>query len=386
MARAKDINLFGVLMTPEASAGAARVLHSGYIGQGRLVDQFEAALAERLATPRVVTTNSGTSALHLALHLLRAPNRDDGWPGLAPGDEVITTPLTCVATNWPILAHGLTPRWADTDAGDCNVSLDSIGGLFSPRTKIIIVVHWGGAPVDLERLDHLVDEAEARFGFRPAVIEDCAHAFGSRLHGRPIGASSNYCAFSFQAVKTLTCGDGGALTLPADGPHQRARRLRWYGIDRDAETPASYHERDVAEWGFKFHMNDINAAIGLGNLGAVDGALAAQRSHAARYDAALAGCPGVTLPVRHPGHESSHYLYTIRVERRAAFQAALRGRGIEARRVHARNDWHSCAAPYRSSSLPELDRIYDQIVCVPVGWWLTDDEVDHVITSITAGW
>lgn len=384
MVQRARVRLFAVLMTPDASAAAVDVLHCGYIGQGLKVEEFEAALARRLESPRVVTTNSGTSALHLALHLLAAPDPRTGWPGMAANDEVITTPMTCVATNWPILATGHAIRWADVDADSFAISLDSVAAALTERSKAIVVVHWGGQPVDLERLEQIVTGAEQRFGFRPAVIEDCAHAFGSRLHGRAIGSSSNYCAFSFQAVKTLTCGDGGALVVPAASQYERARRLRWFGINRDAAGP-SFHERDVEEWGFKFHMNDINAAIGLGNLAAVDAALARQRCTAARYDAALARCPGLQLPARVAGFESTHFLYTVRVERRIDFERALDARGIEARRVHSRNDWHSTVSMFRRP-LPVLDRIYDELVCIPAGWWLSDDDAGRVIDAVLAGW
>lgn len=384
MVQGARINLFSVLMTPEASAAAVDVLHSGYIGQGKKVQEFEAALARRLESPHVVTANSGTAALHLALHLLGAPDPQTGWPGIAANDEVITTPMTCVATNWPILATGHAIHWADIDPDNFAISLDSIAAALSERTKAIVVVHWGGYPVDLVRLEQIVGDAERRFGFRPAIIEDCAHAFGSRLHGRAIGSSSNFCAFSFQAVKTLTCGDGGVLVVPDARRYERARRLRWFGIDRDTDG-LSYHDRNVEEWGFKFHMNDINASIGLGNLTAVDAALARQRGIAARYDDALADCPGVRRPARTPGHESTHFLYTVRVEDRIEFERALDARGIEARRVHSRNDWHSTVSGCRRP-LPVLDSIYEELVCIPVGWWLTDEDVGRVIAAVKAGW
>src|SRR5207237_2567577 len=127
------------------------------------------------------------------------------------------------------------------------------------------------------------------------VIEGCAHALGSMYDGQMMGTHGNICAFSFQAVKSLTCGDGGALCLPTDELTLRARRARWYGIDReDHPAVGSFHERDVGEWGFKFHMNDINATIGLANFPHLDWVLERQRQHAAFYNSALRSVRGIS--------------------------------------------------------------------------------------------
>lgn len=386
----RQINLFKVFLSDDVLPELSRTFQSGYIGQGSKVVAFEEALRGTLGSKRVLTTNSGTSALHLALHLLKAPvlfpdSTEHSWPGLQEGDEVLTTPLTCVATNWPILANGLRIRWADVSKEDLNIDPRSIAAQLSPRTKLIMIVHWGGYAANLRALDEVLVSAEADLGFRPIIIEDCAHAFGSTYRGAPIGAHGNMCAFSFQAVKSVTCGDGGALCVPTDELFRRATLLRWYGIDRSASEPGTYHERDVTEWGYKFHMNDICATIGLANLPHLDWMLQRQRAHAAFYDEYLGRCNGITLLSYQPDRQSSYYLYTIRVEKREEFQEWLRKCGIEARRVHARNDWHSCVDGFRAP-LPILDQIYDQIICLPVGWWLNDDDLEKVVKCISSGW
>lgn len=228
------IPLFSVSMSAAAPAAAARVLGSGRIGQGTEVDEFERELAGRIGNPRVATVNSATSGLQLAVHMVA------GGPASAghahdPEGEVLSTPLTMEATNWAILANGLRIRWVDVDPATLNVDLDDLARKISPRTRAIMVVHFAGYPVDLDRLAAILDEAEARFGFRPAVIEDSAHAWGATYRGTPIGTHGNICVFSFQAIKHLTSGDGGALVLPTDELHRRARLLRWFGIDRTAD-------------------------------------------------------------------------------------------------------------------------------------------------------
>ena len=167
------IPLFKVAMSDDASARVTEVLHSGYIGEGPRVAEFEQALAGRIGNPRVATVNSATSGLHLALRLVAGgPESTGGEPA-----EVLTTALTCTATNWPILANGLRIRWADVDPATLNVDLDDLERKITPLTRAVVVVHWAGYPVDLDRLRDIVGRAEQRYGFPLPVIEDCAHAW-----------------------------------------------------------------------------------------------------------------------------------------------------------------------------------------------------------------
>jgi len=172
------IPLFKVAMAESAPDAVAEVLRSGYIGQGPKVEEFEARLKEVLGVPGVLSVNSATSGLHLALHLLRNVHAGDGRPAIADGDEVLATPLTCTASNWPILANRLRLKWVDVDPANCNLDLDDLEAKITPHTRAIMLVHWGGYPVDLGRLEGILDRARDRFGFRPVVVEDCAHAWG----------------------------------------------------------------------------------------------------------------------------------------------------------------------------------------------------------------
>lgn len=373
------IPLFSVSMSPEAPAAAAQVLGSGRIGQGAKVEEFERALADRIGNPRVTTLNSATAGLQLALHLVAGDRSEKG----DPEGEVLTTPLTMEATNWAILANRLRIRWVDVDPATLNVDLDDLARKISPRTRAIMVVHFAGYPVDLDRLGQILDEAEARFGFRPAVIEDSAHAWGATYHGSPIGTHGNIAVFSFQAIKHLTSGDGGALVLPDDELHRRAGLLRWFGIDRTADRLRN--PPDVTEWGYKIHMNDINASIGLANLAAVDGVLARHRDNAAFYDRELAGIPGLELTERAGDRESSFWIYPMKVEDRESFMKRMDDAGIMVSNVHERNDLHTCVRDY-SALLPNLERVAPRIVCVPVGSWVTDEQREHIVTTIRKGW
>ena len=362
-------------MSDTAAAEVADVLASGYIGQGPKVEEFERALAKHLGTPNVVTVNSGTSGLQLALYMIGA--------GVGSG-EVLTTPLTCVATNWPILHSGFDIRWADIDPETMNIDLDDVERKMSPRTRAVVVVHWGGYPVDLERLQAIKRSAEAEFGTTVTIVEDCAHAWGSTYRGRPIGTHGNEAVFSFQAIKHLTCGDGGLLVTSSDAVKERAKLLRWYGISREGRESLRCEE-NVSEHGFKFHMNDINATIGLANLSLAARHVRRHRENAAFYDEALADVTGLRLTAREPGYESSYWLYTMRVENRDAFVRAMTASGIAVSRVHERNDIHSCVRDY-TAHLPQLDQVVDEMICIPVGWWVSDDQREHIASTITAGW
>ena len=378
------IPLFKVFMSPGAGLRVPAVLQSGYIGQGPVVDQFERALRERFEHDYVLTTNSCTSALHLALHLLENPSSH--WPGLTAGDEVLTSPLTCAATNWSILANGLRIKWVDVNDADLNLDLLDLEAKLTPSTKVIMLVHWGGNPVDLDQVRAIQERAQDRFGFRPAVVEDCAHAFGSLYRSRALGTHGNIACYSFQAIKHLTCGDGGALVLPTEKLFERARLLRWYGMDRGRRDGNLGAKQTVTEWGFKFHMNDINAAIGLENLKVVDAEVIRKHRENAEYlNQNLADVSDVTLLSSHPEAQSAYWIYTLRVSGREAFVRKLAKAGIAADSVHHRNDSYECVSDFRVP-LPVLDRIDPTRVCIPCGWWVSEDDRELIVNTIKAGW
>ena len=368
------IPLFKVAMSPAAGDFVRDVLYCGQLENGPLVGEFEAAVAERIGNPRVVAVNCGTSGLHLALSLVAGEDRSG---------EVLSTPLTFEGTNWPILANGLGIRWVDVDPASLNIDLDDLARKISPRTRAIMVVHWLGCPVDLGRLADVVGQATAERGLRPPVIEDCAQAWGATYQGRPLGADGNICVYSFGAIKALTCGSGGLVTLPDDDLYRRARLRRWFGIERRSDRVHGNY--DVADWGYRFPMSELNAAIGLSNLAIVDDLVQANRANAARYDKELAGLPGVELTERAPDSDPSFWAYPLKVEDRTAFMRKMRDAGITTSVISRRNDLHSCVAAARAD-LPGLDAVCDRVVYIPVGWWLTEQECSHIVDTIRSGW
>jgi len=379
----KQIDLFKVHMAPTAAEEVAKVLNSGYIGQGPKVDEFENQLKDFFNHDFVQTVNSGTSALHMAIHLLKKPNSN--WPGMQEGDEILATALTCTASNFPILANGLKIKWVDIDPTTLNMDLDDLARKITPKTKAIILVHWGGYPSDLNKVKQIQTQAEELYGFKPAVIEDGAHALGSKYMGKHIGTHGNLTMYSLQAIKHITAIDGGLLLSPHQELHRRGKLIRWYGIDRDSNRKDFRCEADIEEWGFKFHMNDVCATVGIENLKHANELIKTHQSNAAYYDKHLKNVNGVTLLTRHEGYESAFWIYSMLVDDRDGFYKWMKKCGIVVSQVHERNDKHSCVKEFRST-LPTLDKTISKIVSIPVGWWVTKEEREYIVDCIKTGW
>lgn len=392
----KEIPLFKVFMSPDAKHAVADVLDSGFIGQGPVVDKFEQDLSKFICNNKLVTLNSGTSGLHLALHLLKRPDTniqnyehtafwDQDWPGIQDGDEILATALTCTASNFPILANNLKIKWVDIDPSTLNMDLDDLERKISEKTKAIILVHWGGYPNDLDRIKQIQKKAFELYGFNPAVIEDGAHSFGSKYKGNYLGNHGNIVMYSLQAIKHITSVDGGILVLPHQKLYDRAKLLRWYGIDRNSNRKDFRCEADIPEWGFKFHMNDVNAAVGIENLKYADEIISKHKSNALFYDNELADTNGITTLTRHTGHESAFWIYSMLVDDRDNFMKWMKECGIVVSQVHERNDKHTCMSEYKSA-LPVLDQTIGKVVSIPVGWWVTDEQREYIVNCIKRGW
>lgn len=365
------ISLFRPYVTEQARDRVNQVLASGWIGQGPIVAEFERRFEEVIGVPGAVAVNSGTSALHLALTCL----------GVGSGDEVITTAQTFVATSLVILQNGAQPVFADVQYGTGNIDPADIEHRITDRTRAILVVHWGGYPCDLDE----IQEIAARHGL--AVIEDAAHAIGATYHDRSIGVSSRFTCFSFQAIKHLTTGDGGMIVAPAPDDYEMARRRRWFGLDRDRRQPSELGEPvwDIAEIGFKYHMNDIAAAMGVAHLEAFPAMLAQRRRFASMYRSGLAGVPGVSLFDECSGRENAYWLFDLHVERRLDFIRMLKGKNIDSSVLHQRIDTNSVFGGLRRD-LPTLERFDDTHVCLPMHNGLADDDVEYVIRCVREGW
>jgi dTDP-4-amino-4,6-dideoxy-D-glucose/dTDP-4-amino-2,4-dideoxy-beta-L-xylose transaminase len=353
------VPLFKVHMSPEAAPAVAEVLASGYCGQGPKVDAFELAVQRELGFPRrLIATNSCTSALDMAYELC----------GIKEGDFVVSTPVTCTATNAPLANRGARILWADVNPDTGLIDHADVEHLCSEHdVKAIVAVDWAGAVCDYWNLKDI----------GPPVVEDSAHlylpgAFGNQMH------HGDYVAHSFQAIKALTTGDGGSLYVPRRD-EKLAELLRWYGLDR--KSSASFRCAQTAPVaGFKYHMNDIAAAIGLANIETARAGVKAHQECAEYYGRELEGIKWIGLPsMKEP---SAHWIYCVLVSDQDGFIRHLDALGIDASPVHARNDKHPALRGWKWRRLPGVDDFCSREVAIPCGWWLSSDDRRRVVEGV----
>ncbi len=381
----KQIPLFKVFMSNDVLEPLNKVLMSGFITQGPQVDKFEEKLCEYFNNKYVLTLNSATSGLTLALRLLMNEDKEDNWPGFNVEEDIVLSPaLTCFATNASILANNCKIKWIDVDKNTANVSIDDIKNKLDKYTKIVYVVHWGGYPVDLDKLKELQEEHLQKYGYKFRIVEDCAHAFGATYNSKMLGSHGNICVFSLQAIKHLTTGDGGLIILPNEKLYERAKLLRWFGIDRNKRNYNRKDfrlENDIEEWGYKFHMNDINATIGLYNLPHISKLLEKNRKNYMYLYNNLKNINGLRLFELKQNRETSAWLFTMAVERKNEFIDNMKVNGITTSQVHNRNDLNMCVSEFKCD-LPNITELEKELICIPVGWWLDRMDLDYMIEKI----
>lgn len=370
MQEGEGIMLFYPHVPQKAIEAVTEVLHSRWIGQGPRVTQFEKEFEQKFSGGgRALAVGSGTDALHLAYILA----------GLKAGDEVITPVFTCTATTIPFLYMGVTFRFADVDPNTLNIDVKHVRQLINEKTKAIICVHYGGLPCDMDELGAIARE----YGI--PVIEDAAHALGATYKGKSIGEISDFTMFSFQAIKSITTGDGGMLILKDPAIMPKAERIRWFGIDRSNKQKGTW-ENDITEVGYKYQMTDIGAAMGLAALHEFDATLAYRQKLFSAYRKGLAGAQGIKL-IGADATDRTHaaWLCTALVEKRQRFMQTLRDHKIESGQVHYRNDRYSVLGG-RRDDLPNMDAIEENYIVLPLHMHMTEKDVEYVCNTIKKGW
>ncbi len=371
------IPLFKVFMAETASQEVAKVLNSWYIGEGPKVAEFEKQLANYSNNQNAVLVNSGTSALHLAYHL--AIYDETRTNEVNQDAEIITSSITCTATNTPIMNHGAKIVWADADPISGNISPESIRKNITKNTKAIIMIHWGGNPCEIDEINKIAKE----YGIK--TVEDGAHSIGTEWNGRRIGNDSDYTMHSFQAIKHLTSIDGGVLFCKNEKDAQRAKLLRWFGIDRNPQTKEKIDlrcELDVAEAGYKFHMNDVSATVGIENLKHIDWIVSKHQENALFYDNAFKGIDKIKVSYQNPKGKSAYWLYTIHINNRNELMEKMTEIGVATSKVHSRNDLHSMFSKFDASHLRGADQFNNTHLCIPVGWWVTKENREFIAENI----
>lgn len=359
-------------MGAEELAAMQPVMEYGYFGLGTQVLQFEEALQRYLGAPHVLAVNTGTAALHIALDAL----------GVGPGDEVITPSLTFVACFQAIAATGATPVPCDVDPDTLSLDVADMERRITPRTRVLMPVDYAGSPC---AIDAVLAVAERR-GLR--VVEDAAHAFGSTSRGRKIGSFGDVTCFSFDSIKNITCGEGGAVVVRDPALADLIRTKRNLGSDRKPIAGSDLGNRrwqyQVTTRGFRYHMGNLNAAAGLAQLAKADRFIARRREICRRYDDAFRQIPGVR-PLRIDYDETAPHIYVLRVlgGRRDVLSDALRGAGVETSLNYVPNHLQ----PYFRSdgrSLAETERAFAEMITLPLHCGLSDADVQTVIDGVRA--
>lgn len=364
------MDFFSTTVSEKSIEYVNEVLKTTMISAGKKADLFEQKLQEKYNFLNPITLNSGTVTMRLALIA----------SGVKEGDEVILPAQTFIATGHVILQCGAKPVFADINL-DGNISVESIKEKITEKTKAIIPVHWGGYPCDMDEINRLALEHNL------IVIEDAAHAFGSKYKGNYIGTISDFTSFSFQAIKHLTTGDGGLLTCKKTEKANLIKRLRWFDIDRDNSKTTILGEReyDATNIGFKYHMNDIAASMGLGNLEIIDEKLNYIKKIAKIYNEELSNVKGIKLLNYKNNRESSYWLFPLLVENRIDFIKKLNSFNIPTSVVHLGIDKNSVFGGKNHSLINQ--RFFDQNqIHIPINDKLSDEDINLIIRVIKNGW
>jgi UDP-4-amino-4-deoxy-L-arabinose-oxoglutarate aminotransferase len=364
-------------ITDEDVAAVGAVLRSGWITSGPKVAQFEECFGTSVGCPNCVAVSSATAGMHLALHAL----------GIGPGDEVVTPSLTWVSTVNLIVLSGAAPVFADVDRDTLMVTAETLRPCLTSRTKLIIPVHYAGAAVDLDPIYELANQRGIH------VIEDAAHAVGTRYKGIPIGHRGT-SIFSFHPIKNITTGEGGMVCSEDAQLAERIRRLRFHGLGLDAYRTMQGRspQAEVLEPGFKYNLTDMGAALGLSQLARLEKINGRRRDLAMLYREKLSTLD-LILPLVDPGYpfEHSWHLFIARldVERaglsRDRFMEELKqrniGTGLHFRAVHAQK-WYRNRPEFQKNPLPHTEWNSDRLCSLPLFPDMATADLDDVVDAI----
>lgn len=349
------------------------VLKSGWLGLGPKTEQFENEFADYVGSRFMVALNSGTAALHLALDIL----------GIGPGDEVIVPTMTFISTVHAVSYVGATPVFADVEKDTLNISVEDIERKITDKTKAIIVVHMAGHPCDMDAIHQLALSKGIK------VVEDAAHASGASYKGRLIGSISEMTCFSFHAVKNLTCGEGGGITCNQEWMARKLREKRWVGITKDTWIRSSSNK--VYAWkyfveniGYKYHMNDIHAALGIVQLRRLSQLNGRRREIARRYQQELSDISWLELPKEKPYAQSSWHLFQIKLENEQMRDQLIHH--LQDHHIAPGVHYYPCHLQphylHLKAIVPVASEIWKRLLTLPIHPNLTDEEQQRVIECI----
>jgi len=367
----EGIPLFYPHVPKAAITEVADTLAGRWIGQGPKVEKFEGMFQQAfLGMHSPLAVGSGTDALHLA-YLLSDISFDD---------EVIVPVFTCTATNLPLLYIGAKPIFADIDPLTMNLSIKDVERKITKKTKAIVCVDYGGVPNNYDLLNSLCQQHGLK------LISDAAHSIGSKYKDIYSGQLADFTIYSFQAIKTLTTGDGGLLAIKDESLLEKGKRLRWFGIDRVAKQGGIW-ENDILEIGYKYQMNDIAASIGIAGMGEIHSVIQVRNELFKTYEKYLTS-DRIQIIGKSSTEEyfNSAWLITIIVDsNRVELMKKLRECGIESAQVHYRNDRYSVFGG-RRTDLTNMDDLEERYLVLPLHLRMTQEHIIQICDVINAGW
>lgn len=360
----------------QAMKNIEAVFNSGYINEGNEVTQLTLELSRILSVKNIALYNSCTSCITTALKLA---NIDEG-------SYVISTPMTCVATNTPVLNFSMNLAWYDIEPDTGMPSLKTISDtvekmrLNEQHVGAVIIVAWAGTPPN--ELDKIYDYCNSK---NIKLILDAAHAFGATFRDKQIHEYADYTCYSFQAIKHFTTGDGGALICKNNKDHARSKKLKWFGYDRDlvktdaGDWKGQQWDADLDEAGFKFNMNNVAAAIGLSQISDINNRVNRHRNNAKLINEYLIEKQNTMRVVNVESHvNSSRWVYTVIVDAkiRDPLVQKLKSKGVDAGLVHIPNNRYTAFKKIESATeLTGLERFADTQFSIPCGWWMYENDI-----------
>ena len=352
----------------------AEVLRGDWLTTGPAVEKFEADLSAWTGGVPTVSVTSGTAALHTAY----------AAAGVGPGDEVVTSPMSFVATAATAAQLGATVVFADVSPDTANLSVEAAQAALSPRTKVIAAVDYAGHPAPVDALSSVAHSADA------LLLEDASHSFGGSWQGQPVGSVADLTTFSFFPTKNLTTAEGGAVAVLSPSLLARARSFRNHGLVRDPSLQrypdeGAWHQ-EVHSFGLNYRLPDVLCALGSSQLARLAWFRARRAEIHARYTAELSDVDGLTLPVTLPGADPMWHLYPVRVHdgRRRELYTYLREKGIGVQVNYLPVYWHPVFADlgYRRGQCPEAERFYAEQLSLPLHPELYRSKLGEVIDAV----
>ncbi len=354
----------------EELAEVKEAFEYGYFGLAYKTNEFEQELGNYLGTNRfVITVSTGTNALHLALDTI----------GIKEGDEVIMPSFTFVATAQAVVMCGGKPVFCEVNPVTFLIDVEDVKKKITNHTKAIIPVHYAGRPCDMDALMRIKEETGIR------IVEDAAHAFGTYYEGKKIGSFGDITCFSFDSIKVMTCGEGGAIVTDDSLFDDLSRQKRLLGIDRKTMHVKDWKKRswvyDVPTLGYRYHMSNINAAIGLAQIKKVDKFIERRRELCHLYDWELRDVAGIeTMPDEYDTITPFMYVIRVKAGRRNKLKDYLMEHDIESGVSYI--PCHHFSLFQGNVNLPITDAIYEEILCLPMHYGLSDNDVQEVAGRI----